>query len=210
MGQTISEVSNFSADNVEGNYAKTKASATAYVMEAMKKGLPACIVHPSGIIGPYDPGQGQMTTVLQMFLTGKLPMGVQGGYDFVDVRDAAQGILAACDKGHSGECYILSGHYYTVREFLSLASKTASKAPPRLYASAGLLRPPAVLWERLLHRLGRRTVFTPYSLYTLGTNADFSHKKATFELGYTVRSREETVSDMVCWTIAGLQKNSSF
>lgn len=54
-GDLISEVSIFNPDDVVGLYAKTKAEAARYVMDSVKdKGLNACIVHPSGILGPCD------------------------------------------------------------------------------------------------------------------------------------------------------------
>ena len=41
------------------------------------------------------------------FLAGKLPIAVHGGYDFVDVRDVENGILACAESGESGKGYIL-------------------------------------------------------------------------------------------------------
>jgi len=55
------------------------------VLLAAEKGLDAGIVYPSGIIGPGDRGMGSMTVMLRSFLRGRLPAGVCGGYDFVDV-----------------------------------------------------------------------------------------------------------------------------
>lgn len=197
---TITEIADFRSEDVIGDYAKTKSTATAYVLEAASNGLPACVVHPSGIIGPYDPGRGQMSCVMQMYLKKRLPAGVTGGYDFVDVRDVAKGIVACCDKGKNGECYILSGHYYSVKDFLELAAKEVSRKPPKLYVPLNMIEPIAELWEKILHRFGKKTVFTPYSLYTLGSNGNFSHKKASAELGYVVHDREQTIHDMVRWT----------
>ena len=37
-----------------GGYAKTKAAATRIVLQAAKRGLDVVVVHPSGILGPYD------------------------------------------------------------------------------------------------------------------------------------------------------------
>ncbi|MCX4269363.1 MAG: NAD-dependent epimerase/dehydratase family protein [Lachnospiraceae bacterium] len=200
-GLGISEITDFRPENVVGDYAKTKSSATAYVLEAFLKGLPACIVHPSGIIGPYDPGWGQMSAVLQLYLKKRLPIGVDGGYDFVDVRDVAKGIVSCCENGKAGECYILSGHYYSVKTFLELAAKEVSGQAPRLYLPLKPADSLAALWEKISHKFGKTSVFTPYSLYTLGSNSNFTHKKASSELHYTVRDREETVRDMVRWTL---------
>lgn len=204
--RTITEISQFSPKDVIGDYAKTKSAATEYVLEAARNGLPACVVHPSGIIGPYDPGQGQMSSVLRMYLTRKLPAGVTGGYDFVDVRDVAKGILSCCEKGRNGECYILSGHYYSVKDFLVLAARAVSRKPPKWYLPLKFVMPMAALWEHILYKLGRKTVFTPYSLYTLSSNGNFSHAKASAELGYQARGREQTIRDMVKWTMGKMKK----
>ncbi|NLV87197.1 MAG: NAD-dependent epimerase/dehydratase family protein, partial [Clostridiales bacterium] len=57
-GMVIRETDQFNPNKVVGLYAKTKAEATAYVLDSAKKGLNACIIHPSGITGPYDMGRG--------------------------------------------------------------------------------------------------------------------------------------------------------
>ena len=67
-------------------------------------------VFPSGIIGPSDIQGGSFTSMAKSFLAGRLPSVVRGGYDFVDVRDVADGILACAAGGAPGEGYILSGH----------------------------------------------------------------------------------------------------
>ena len=203
---TMTEIADFRSEDVIGDYAKTKSTATAYVLEAASNSLPACVVHSSGIIGPYDPGLGQMSCVMQMYLKKRLPAGVTGGYDFVDVRDVAKGIVDCCDKGKNGECYILSGHYYSVKDFLELAAKEVSRNPPKLYVPLNVIEPIAELWEKILHRFSKKTVFTPYSLYTLGSSGNFSHKKASAELGYVVRDREQTIHDMVRWTLRKIQR----
>ena len=48
------EIRAFSPDAVTGGYAKTKAEATQAVLDAAAAGLDAVVVHPSGIIGPYE------------------------------------------------------------------------------------------------------------------------------------------------------------
>ena len=88
-GQQITEIQDFDDTLVVGDYSKTKALATRCVLQEAASGFPACTVHPSGLIGPYDPGTGQMTRLLKLFLKGLLPAAVAGGYDFADVRDVA-------------------------------------------------------------------------------------------------------------------------
>ena len=64
--ELITEITNFNPDNVEGLYAKTKAEAAKYVIDAVKgKNLNACIIHPSGIIGPNDFGNSHLTQLIK-------------------------------------------------------------------------------------------------------------------------------------------------
>ena len=98
-GTEIAETTVFSPELVKGDYAKSKAMATALVLQAAKEGLNASVVFPSGIIGPGDLGKGSITNMLLSFLAGKLPLAVKGGYDFVDVRDVASGVVACAERG---------------------------------------------------------------------------------------------------------------
>ena len=58
-----------------------------------------------------------------------------------------------------------------------------------------LARAAAPLAEGLAKAAHRPPLFTANSLYTLGSNADFSHGKADRELGYRVRPMRETAAD---------------
>ena len=116
--QVITEVGHFDPLLVKGLYARTKAAATQLVLNAAKEGLNASVVHPSGIIGPNDFGHGHLTQLILDYLDGRLTACVDGGYDFVDVRDVADGILACVQRGRKGECYILSNRYYPVTDLL--------------------------------------------------------------------------------------------
>ena len=124
-GVTISEPAMVSPALVQGHYAKSKAGATELVKTALKFGMNACCVYPSGIIGPGDTQEGSFTHMLRSFLADKLPLAVRGGYDFVDVRDVAKGIVSCAKHGKAGSDYILSGHYATIREILELVRQEA-------------------------------------------------------------------------------------
>ena len=89
-GGIITETYDFDPGKVVGLYAQTKAKATRAVLAASKKGLNAYVVHPSGIIGPGDYGNGHSTQLIIDYIKGRLVAYVNGGYDFVDVRDVAR------------------------------------------------------------------------------------------------------------------------
>lgn len=196
-GQTIKEVSHFDADKVRGLYAKTKAEASAYVLKKGREGLNVSIVHPSGIIGPYDNGNSHMTSLVIDYYEGKLLAGIKGGYDFVDVRDVAKGAILSCDKGKSGECYILSNKFYRIRDILDILHELTSRKRIKFYIPLFIIKLLAPLAELYYKIRKSAPLFTSYSIYTLNSNANFSHKKADRELGYTARDIRQSLRDTI-------------
>lgn len=194
----LQEVRHFSPDSVVGGYAKTKAEATQAVLDAVACGLDAVIVHPSGILGPYDTSRNHLVQLVSDYIHGHLPACVRGGYDFVDVRDVAQGCLAAADFGRTGECYILSNRHYEIKELLGMIrSLQGGKKLPSLPLWMAKIATPFI--ELDAKRRHRRPLYTRYSLYTLQSNDKFSHDKATKELGYHPRDLYQTLADTIAW-----------
>ena len=198
-GQIISEVSQFHPEKVVGLYAQTKAAAAQLVLDSTAEGLFAIVVHPSGIIGPSDYGSGHLTQLIMDYLDGRLTACVRGGYDFVDVRDVASGIVAAVEKGRSGECYILSGTYCEISHMLQLLHEISGRQEIKTILPAWFANLTAPLAEFYYKLLKQPPLYTKYSLYTLGANGHFSNRKAREELGYTSRPLIETLTDTVTW-----------
>lgn len=199
-GETMSEITDFDPAKVEGIYAKSKAEAAKYILDTVKtRGLDACIVHPSGIIGPYDFKTSHLTQLIIDTATGRLKAGVKGGYDFVDVRDVVAGILSACIHGKAGECYILSGHYVSIPELLQMIAQATGRKPIKTFLPIWLAKLTAPLSEIYYSFKKQPPLYTKYSLYTLESNANFSHAKASRELGYSPRPPRVTIDDTVEW-----------
>lgn len=198
-GEKITEVSEFDPDLVKGEYAKTKAIATNYVLEKAKAGFNAVVIHPAGIIGPYDYGRGHLTQLVSDYFNKKLTALVDGGYDFVDVRDVADGIIQAIEKGRRGECYILSNRYISVRDLIKIVSAFSTRKPIKTILPIWFAKLTAPLAE-LYYKIRRKPpLYTSHSLYTLLSNSNFSHEKATKELGFTPRDINDTVKDTIEW-----------
>ena len=199
MGTFIDENVVLSPDKVRGDYAKSKAIATSLVFEAAARGLDASVVYPSGIIGPGDIGKGSITNLLISYLAGKMPFAVKGGYDFVDVRDVAAGIIACAEKGESGKGYILSGHYATIRDILKLAKAEAGTARDPLYLPICFAKMAAPLIEKRNLKRKQPLYFTPYSIAVLQSNGKFNRSAAEVCLGYAPRSLKSSIHDTVQW-----------
>lgn len=189
--------------NPYGEYDRSKAEATLEVKRAAQDGLNAVIACPTGVIGPYDFLGSMMGSVIRAAAQRKPALYVDGGYDFVDVRDVAAGLISACERGRSGESYILSGHRISVRYLLETVREITGahffqmKIPFDLARFAARFMP---LYYELCHATPR---FTSYSLAVLRSNANISHAKATHELGYQPRLLYQTIADTVHWFLGG-------
>ena len=197
--ETITEPDRFAPDEILGDYGKSKSMATALVLEAAQSGLNASVVLPSGILGPGDLARGNMTRMLLAFCRGRRPLGVKGGYDFVDVRDVAVGVLACAERGKAGECYILSGHYTTIQDMFSLTASQLGRKAPKFCVSATLASCAAPVFEKIAQLRGERPFFTPYSIAVLRSNGHFSNAKAVGALGFHARPLKETLKSMILW-----------
>lgn len=198
-GEIITEISHFDPGQVVGLYAKTKSEATQIVLNAAAEGLDASVVHPSGICGPYDYGRGHITQLFKDYYKGSLTAAVKGGYDFCDVRDVADGIISCVENGKQGECYILSGKYYSIPDMLEYFHEITGKKPIKTYLPLWFAKLTAPLAEVYYKILRQPPLYTSYSLYTLETNANFSNEKAKSWLGYHVRPITDTIKDMMNW-----------
>ena len=144
---------------------------------------------------------GSFTSMTQAFLSGKLPFAVRGGYDFVDVRDVAKGILACSEGGEPGRGYILSGHYITISGMLRRIGKAARLIYRPLCLPLRLARLAAPYYERRCLKEKKPLFFTPYSIAVLGSNGRFSHSAATERFAYRPRPIEQTLQDMTAWLV---------
>lgn len=196
-GSVITEQTPFVTDSKErrGIYDYSKSYATKYVLEQVEKGLKAIIVHPTGIIGPYDSrpslfGQGMIDSV-----KSGLKLTTGGKFDYVDVRDVVWGMLRALELEKYGERYILSGEQLSMEEYIRyLKEFTDIKSDTKIlgYTSSLLLAYVSSI-------LNKDSQITPYGVKTLYSNSNISHEKATKELGYNPRSVKESLSDQYTW-----------
>lgn len=196
----ITEVDVFTPDAVEGDYAKSKAEATAHVVQAAKYGMNVTIIHPSGIIGPNDFGKSHMTTMMEMYMNGKLNARINGKYDFVDVRDVVGAIYQASVLKKYGT-YIISGHQIELKElFETMRVTIGRKQKPAVFAR-WFVKMFLPLIEHRANRKKQVPLFTKYSLYTLTTNCQFSNAKAREELNYIPRALSVTIHDTALWFV---------
>lgn len=202
-GTKIKEVDKFDPcdpNKVVGAYSQSKAKATQMVLDAVRvMGLKACVVHPSGILGPNDHALGETTSTVLQIIKGEMPMGMQGSFNLCDVRDLAAGTIAAIDKGRVGECYILANETVTLKEMCEMLNAECDSKKIKFYLPLNLADKIAQGLEKQAEKTGKKPLMTTFSVYNLARNNEFDYSKAKEELGYTTRSYQETIRDEVQW-----------
>jgi len=198
--EKIKEVDNYNEEDVIGCYSQSKALATQAVIDAVKKnGLKACVVIPSGILGPEDYAMGEVTRIQIQILKGELLAGVDGSFNLCDVRDLADGFINAVEKGRIGESYILANEEVSFRDFATLVAEEAGVKPITTFLPIWLANIMAKTMEFVAKINKTKPVMTTFSVYNLSRNNCFDYSKAEKELGYRTRSYKITIKDEVQW-----------
>lgn len=111
-------------------YGYAKHMAELEVLEAVRAGLDAVILNPSIVIGAGDLNQVSNAFIVYMANHG-FPLAVQGGVNVVHIEDVLQGHLAALERGHTGERYLLTGENLSIPRLLMLTAEIVQRRPPR-------------------------------------------------------------------------------
>jgi dihydroflavonol-4-reductase len=180
-------------------YARSKAAGEREIMAGVAKGLDACILNPSGMIGPFDFRPSPLGEALIQMHQRSLPGLVNGGYNWVDVRDVVNSAIIALEKGRPGERYLVTGHSTSVRVLAEEAQAVTGKKPPIFTSPLWLAKVSAPLLEGWAKFRKQPPLYTRESVQVLGDNDDFVCEKAKAELGHSPRPLSESLKDTYGW-----------
>lgn len=183
-------------DETENAYYRSKILAERMAWRtAHERGLWMVSVLPSAMVGPNATQLTDTMGFLESVRQRQVPLDPGFHFNFVDVRDVAQGLILAAEKGRAGERYILANeHSSALAEVINAANTVAPghRQPPR--APAWLLMGVAWLQEGLAKLTGRpaRLLMSQVRLFH-GVRQEYSIAKARRELGYCPRSPDDAL-----------------
>jgi dihydroflavonol-4-reductase len=181
-------------------YVITKREAEQAVLEEHAAGLDVVIVNPSFMLGPWDwkPSSGRM---LLAVASGAARLAPRGSYSVADVRDVAQGILAALERGASGQRYILAGENLSYLDAWRRFAEVVGAKPP-LFAVGPVLSVigghGGDVWARVT---GREPDVNSAAIALARRPKMYSSEKARRELGYQNRPLDDTIRDAWNWLV---------
>jgi dihydroflavonol-4-reductase len=179
-------------------YYRTKLYAEREALEANRPEFEVVLVNPSLLLGPGDLRESS-TGDVRRFLERAIPAIPGGGIAFVDVRDAAQGMWLAFERGRAGERYILNAKNMTVAAFFQRLERIAGVKAPALRMPRS--RPLAIgvnrVFSRALRAIGGQPPVDEVSVEMAQYYWYCSSSKAERELGFSARDPGETLRETV-------------
>jgi dihydroflavonol-4-reductase len=197
--QPLDESADWTQHPYDIPYVVVRREAERASLELAAPGFTVVAVCPSFTLGPDDPVGAPANKLVKTVAAGRMPLTLPVGFGCLDVRDFADGVLLAADRGRSGQRYLLSGENVTADQFLRLAAATAGVRPPRFQPPLPLLTA-VVIVIGLISRLRRKEPpITRGVLQVIGRNAWYDSTLARSELGWTSRPLQETLGDTIAW-----------
>ena len=114
-----------------------------------RPGFEVVVVAPALTIGPEDFGPAPGGSLIKRVVTGRFVPTVDLGVGCVDVRDFADGVLLAAERGRPGQRYVLCAHNPTLKDLVA-RDRRRRRDPGAYLAPAAVAAAPAGRRPRLL------------------------------------------------------------
>ena len=195
------EESEFNLANKRFLYAESKKAGEDEMKRwAAERGFPVVIVNPAAAIGEMDYGPSPTGSPIIDICKGRWPVWVDGGANFMDVRDAARGLWLALERGREGEQYLLTGDNLSNRAFMTEVAKLSGKTEPRFRVPKNLLGVVAHGQEWLADHLTHRPPKLTVGMHGLiGKYLYYESAKAEKELGFVAKPCDRAIERAIQW-----------
>ncbi|WP_040692266.1 NAD-dependent epimerase/dehydratase family protein [Nocardia vinacea] len=197
-GGRIDETSVRSTDPGLPVYDRSKWAGEIELRKVIEQGLDAVICNPTGVFGPldYSTPLSRINRTLKDAARGRVPAMIGGGFDLVDVRDVAKGLILAGERGRTGENYLLGGSMISMLDLCRTAAECGGKKGPKFSISPKVVNGLIPVLEPI-GKLLKTDIVSKAALGALVSAPIVDHGKAEREIGYQPRPIEETVRDLV-------------
>ncbi len=113
-----------------GPYCRSKLRAEQFAFARAASGFPVVIVNPTIPVGPGDLGRTPPTRMILDFCRGKRHEYLDAELNLIDVRDVAEGMLRAMERGRPGRRYLLGHENLSIRALFGILAKLTGLPEP--------------------------------------------------------------------------------
>lgn len=183
---------------IDLEYARTKHIAEEAVAGAVSKGLDCVIVNPAFVFGAGDINFNAGRIIKDVY-NRRLPFYPLGGICVVDVDIVAETIIAAMEKGRTGERYIIGGDNVTYKELADTISRVTGAPRVRFPLPFALAK---VLKSLLDRKKDRNRISKLFNMSMFRVASEFlfyRSDKARRELGMRTAPHGESIRKAFEW-----------
>src|SRR5919204_368379 len=94
-------------------------------------GAPVVVVNPTLPVGPGDRGRSPPTQMMLDFCRGKRREYLDAELNLIDVRDVAEGMVRAMERGKPGRRYLLGHENLSIHQLFGLLARLTGVPAPR-------------------------------------------------------------------------------
>ena len=183
------------------DYEISKTFSELEVYKEIARGLPAVIVNPSGIVGPWDYKPSLLGKTIIEYGKGKMKAYVNGAFDFVPVQDVVSGHILAMEKGEIGERYLLTGEEISISTTLDWLQELTGVPKPGIRIPIALMQNIAIVkdWVEKKYFPNAYPRFNYHSIRLLQSGKCGDNSRAIRELGLKPSSVKEAYRQSVEW-----------
>jgi dihydroflavonol-4-reductase len=186
-------------EQMAGPYKRSKFLAEQVALKFAENGFPVVIVNPTAPVGDHDFKPTPTGKIVVDFVSGKMPAYLDTGLNVVDVRDVADGHLAACERGRVGERYILGAENLTLQQIFVALGEIAGRPAPKVripYGVAYAFGAISTAWAGVTVKEPR----APLDAVRMARKKMWvRHGKAAGELGYSPGPARRALERAVAW-----------
>ncbi len=186
-------------EDMQGPYKRSKFLAEKVALEFAGSGFPVVIVNPTAPVGDHDFKPTPTGKMLVDFVRGAMPAFLDTGLNVVDVRDVAQGHLAACDRGRVGERYILGAENLTLEQIFGKLAKATGRPAPRIRIPYAVAYGAGVVSTAWASVTGKEPLAPLDGVKMARKKMWVRHDKAARELGYAPNPAAAALERAVEW-----------
>lgn len=182
-------------------YDRSKSIGQKLVQEfCSEHNLNCIILNPTSVFGPEDKFNSLQGEAIKDLYKGRVPVVLNYGFDWVDVRDIVTAAINAMNQGENGESYILSGNYKTVKEMAESVALAGGRSKRRPVLPIWIMEVSLPLIRFFSKITSTDPMFTKEMILTLKEgNLKISSSKAEKDLGFVSRPFDESIQDLVSY-----------
>lgn len=198
-GHPANEACPFTTRYPHNPYLMAKVAMEEKILQAAQQGIPAVVVIPTEFFGPYDQRPTSGTHIL-MVAKGRMPVYIPGRVNVIDVRDVADTMIRAAERGREGERYLVGNWNTTQKELNECIAQVVGVEPPLFPVPITFARWGAKIGEGIFRTCLRRSPSLPaFMVEVMAHMQHYDCSKAQRELHYPKRRIEGAIEDAVTW-----------